>query len=185
MKGMVGMAARVFSVMSRAGISVVLITQSSSEYSISFCVPQKELIRAQKALSEEFYLELKDGVLDPLDIMNNVAIISVVGDGMRTLKGISARFFSALTRGNINIVAIAQGSSERSISAVIANDAATNAVRLCHQMLFNTNQIVEVFIVGVGGVGSALIEQIHRQQAWLKTNISTYVFVGLPIHVRC
>ncbi|SPY94668.1 bifunctional aspartokinase I/homoserine dehydrogenase I [Proteus mirabilis] len=85
--------------------------------------------------------------------MNNVAIISVVGDGMRTLKGISARFFSALTRGNINIVAIAQGSSERSISAVIANDAATNAVRLCHQMLFNTNQIVEVFIVGVGGVG--------------------------------
>ena len=69
MKGMVGMAARVFSVMSRAGISVVLITQSSSEYSISFCVPQKELIRAQKALSDEFYLELKDGVLDPLDIM--------------------------------------------------------------------------------------------------------------------
>lgn len=63
-------------------------------------------------------------VLDPLDIMENVAIISVVGDGMRTLKGISARFFSALTRGNINIVAIAQGSSERSISAVIANDSA-------------------------------------------------------------
>lgn len=168
MKGLVGMAARVFSVMSRAGISVVLITQSSSEYSISFCVPQKELMRAQKALSDEFYLELKDGVLDPLDIMENVAIISVVGDGMRTLKGISARFFSALTRGNINIVAIAQGSSERSISAVIANDSATNAVRLCHQMLFNTNQIVEVFIVGVGGVGNALIEQIHRQQAWLK-----------------
>lgn len=168
MKGMVGMAARVFSVMSRAGISVVLITQSSSEYSISFCVPQKELIRAQKALSDEFYLELKDSVLDPLDIMENVAIISVVGDGMRTLKGISARFFSALTRGNINIVAIAQGSSERSISAVIANDVATNAVRLCHQMLFNTNQIVEVFVIGVGGVGNALIEQIHRQQSWLK-----------------
>ncbi|OAT26180.1 bifunctional aspartate kinase/homoserine dehydrogenase I [Proteus myxofaciens] len=168
MKGMVGMAARVFSVMSRAGISVVLITQSSSEYSISFCVPQKELIRAQKALSDEFYLELKDSVLDPLDIMENVAIISVVGDGMRTLKGISARFFSALTRGNINIVAIAQGSSERSISAVIANDVATNAVRLCHQMLFNTNQIVEVFVIGVGGVGNALIEQIHRQQNWLK-----------------
>ncbi|MDX7018930.1 bifunctional aspartate kinase/homoserine dehydrogenase I, partial [Klebsiella aerogenes] len=84
---------------------------SSSEYSISICVPQKELIRAQKAQSEEFNLELKHGVLDPLDIMNNVAIISVVGDGMRTLKGISARFFSALTRGNINIVAIAQGSS--------------------------------------------------------------------------
>ena len=94
MKGMVGMAARVFAVMSRAGISVVLITQSSSEYSISFCVPQGELQRARRALEEEFYLELKDGVLDPLDVMERLAIISVVGDGMRTLRGISARFFS-------------------------------------------------------------------------------------------
>ncbi|WP_237386830.1 bifunctional aspartate kinase/homoserine dehydrogenase I [Xenorhabdus sp. Sc-CR9] len=168
MKGMVGMAARVFSVMSRKGISVVLITQSSSEYSISFCVPQNELIKAQKALTEEFYLELKDGVLDPIDVMDNLAIISVVGDGMRTQRGISAHFFSALTRANINIIAIAQGSSERSISAVIENNAATTAVRLCHQMLFNTGQVVEVFVIGVGGVGSALIEQIRRQQAWLK-----------------
>ncbi|QTL40471.1 bifunctional aspartate kinase/homoserine dehydrogenase I [Xenorhabdus budapestensis] len=168
MKGMVGMAARVFAVMSRSGISVVLITQSSSEYSISFCVPQKELNRAQKALTEEFYLELKDGVLDPIDVIDNLAIISVVGDGMRTQRGISARFFSALTRANINIIALAQGSSERSISAVIDNDAATTAVRLCHQMLFNTAQMVEVFVVGVGGVGSALIEQIRRQQSWLK-----------------
>ncbi|MDC9596033.1 bifunctional aspartate kinase/homoserine dehydrogenase I [Xenorhabdus anantnagensis] len=168
MKGMVGMAARIFSVMSRKGISVVLITQSSSEYSISFCVPQKELLKAQKALTEEFYLELKDGVLDPIDVIDNLAIISVVGDGMRTQRGISAHFFSALTRANINIIAIAQGSSERSISAVIENDAATTAVRLCHQMLFNTAQVVEVFVVGVGGVGSALIEQIRRQQAWLK-----------------
>ncbi|SFN38913.1 bifunctional aspartate kinase/homoserine dehydrogenase I [Xenorhabdus japonica] len=168
LKGMVGMAARIFSVMSREGISVVLITQSSSEYSISFCVPQKELLKAQKALTGEFYLELKDGILDPIDVMNNLAIISVVGDGMRTQRGISARFFSALTRANINIIAIAQGSSERSISAVIENDAATTAVRLCHQMLFNTAQVVEVFVVGVGGVGSALIEQIRRQQIWLK-----------------
>ncbi|WP_434527186.1 bifunctional aspartate kinase/homoserine dehydrogenase I [Photorhabdus asymbiotica] len=168
MKGMVGMAARVFAVMSRAGISVVLITQSSSEYSISFCVPQRELERARRALSEEFYLELKDGVLDPLDVMENLSIISVVGDGMRTLRGISARFFSALARGNINIVAIAQGSSERSISAVIDNETATTAVRLCHQILFNTDQVIEVFVVGVGGVGSALIEQIRRQQTWLK-----------------
>ncbi|KLU16989.1 MULTISPECIES: bifunctional aspartate kinase/homoserine dehydrogenase I [Xenorhabdus] len=168
MKGMVGMAARIFSVMSRKGISVVLITQSSSEYSISFCVPQKELVKAQKALTEEFYLELKDGVLDPIDVIDNLAIISVVGDGMRTQPGTSARFFSALTRANINIIAIAQGSSERSISAVIENDAATTAVRLCHQMLFNTAQVVEVFVVGVGGVGSALIEQIRRQQTWLK-----------------
>ncbi|CNK28267.1 bifunctional aspartokinase I/homoserine dehydrogenase I [Yersinia pseudotuberculosis] len=168
MKGMVGMAARVFAVMSRSGISVVLITQSSSEYSISFCVPQGELLRARRALEDEFYLELKDGVLDPLDVMEHLAIISVVGDGMRTLRGISARFFSALARANINIIAIAQGSSERSISVVVNNDAVTTGVRVCHQMLFNTDQVIEVFVIGVGGVGGALIEQIYRQQPWLK-----------------
>ncbi|WP_312120768.1 aspartate kinase, partial [Pantoea vagans] len=122
MKGMVGMAARVFAAMSRTGISVVLITQSSSEYSISFCVPQSELARARHVLEEEFYLELKDGLLDPLDIIENLAVISVVGDGILTLRGISATFFSALARANITIVAIAQGSSERSISVVVNND---------------------------------------------------------------
>jgi len=166
---MIGMAARVFAVMSRSGISVVLITQSSSEYSISFCVPQSELQRARKALEDEFYLELKDGLLEPLDVMEKLAVISVVGDGMRTLRGISAKFFSALARANINIVAIAQGSSERSISVVVNNDDATTGVRVSHQMLFNTDQVIEVFLIGVGGVGGALIEQIRRQQAWLKT----------------
>lgn len=168
MKGMVGMAARVFAVMSRSGISVVLITQSSSEYSISFCIPQGELDRAQRALNEEFYLELKDGLLEALDVTEHLAIISVVGDGMRTMRGISAKFFSALARANINIIAIAQGSSERSISVVVSNDSATTAVRVSHQMLFNTDQVIEVFVIGSGGVGGALLEQIHRQQSWLK-----------------
>ncbi|MBK0090855.1 bifunctional aspartate kinase/homoserine dehydrogenase I [Erwinia sp. S59] len=168
MKGMVGMAARVFAAMSRTGISVVLITQSSSEYSISFCVPQSEQARARRVLEEEFYLELKDGLLDPLDVLEQLAVISVVGDGMRTLRGISAKFFSALARANINIVAIAQGSSERSISVVVSNDEVTTGVRVVHQMLFATDQVIEVFVVGVGGVGAALLEQLHRQQAWLK-----------------
>ena len=168
MKGMVGMAARVFAAMSRTGISVVLITQSSSEYSISFCVPQNELARARHVLEEEFYLELKDGLLDALDIIENLAVISVVGDGMRTLRGISAKFFSALARANINIVAIAQGSSERSISVVVNNDDVITGVRVVHQMLFATDQVIEVFVVGVGGVGGALLDQLHRQQAWLK-----------------
>ncbi len=168
MKGMIGMAARVFAAMSRSGISVVLITQSSSEYSISFCVPQSDQGRARRVLEDEFLLELKDGILEPLDVMENLAVISVVGDGMRTLRGISAKFFSALARANINIVAIAQGSSERSISVVVNNDEATTGVRVVHQMLFATDQVIEVFVIGVGGVGAALIEQLHRQQAWLK-----------------
>ena len=101
---------------------------------------------------------MKDGVLDPLDVMERLAIISVVGDGMRTCV-VSPRAFP-LARANINIVAIAQGSSERSISVVVSNDSATTGVRVSHQMLFNTDQVIEVFVIGVGGVGGALIEQI-------------------------
>ncbi|RXK32884.1 hypothetical protein BBD39_02690 [Arsenophonus endosymbiont of Bemisia tabaci Asia II 3] len=96
MKGMVGMAARIFSTMSYKGISIVLITHSSSEYSISFCLHQDQLAEAYKALTEEFYFELKEGLLSSLDIIEQLAIISVVGDGMRTFKGISARFFFCL-----------------------------------------------------------------------------------------
>ncbi|MGL4958319.1 MAG: bifunctional aspartate kinase/homoserine dehydrogenase I [Plesiomonas sp.] len=177
MKGMVGMAARVFSVMSRAGISVVLITQSSSEYSISFCVPQSELAKAQRALTDEFYLELKNGLLEPLDVQEKLAVVSVVGDGMRTARGISARFFTALAQANINIVAIAQGSSERSISAVIADEKVTEAVRSCHEALFSSRQVIDVFVIGVGGVGGALVEQIRRQQPRLLAQSNTQLRV--------
>lgn len=168
MKGMIGMAARVFSAMSRANISVVLITQSSSEYSISFCVPQSEIRLACDTLTEEFYLEIKNNLLEPFDVIKNLSIISVVGDGMRMQRGISSTFFSALSQANINIIAIAQGSSERSISAVIDNSMAIMGVRVVHQMLFDTELIYEIFIIGCGGVGSALIEQIKRQQQRLK-----------------
>ena len=168
MKGMVGMAARVFSVMSRAGIPIVMITQSSSEYSISFCIPQADVREALLVLGDEFYLELKEGLLEPLDVIKQLAIISVVGDKMKTQKGLSARFFTALAKANINIVAIAQGSSERSISAVVNNDVATTAVRACHQALFEASPEIDLFILGAGGVGGALVDQIRRQQPWLK-----------------
>ena len=185
LKGMVGMSARVFSAMSYAGISVVLITQSSSEYSISFCVPHAELYRAEEALSDEFYLELKDGLLEPIEVIERLAIISVVGDGMRTLRGLSANFFAALARANINIVAIAQGSSERSISVVVDNDVAVMGVRVAHQMLFGTDQILDVFVIGVGGVGGALLDQIARQQVWLKNKQIDLKVCGLINSKHC
>ncbi|MCR3755415.1 MAG: fused aspartate kinase/homoserine dehydrogenase 1 [Sodalis sp. Psp] len=168
MKGVIGMVARVFAAVSRTGSSVMLITQSSSEYSISFCIPQHELSGARKALEEEFYLELKDGLLEPLDIMSQLAIISMVGDSMRTQRGLSAKLFAALARANINIIAIVQGSSERSISVVVDNDSIATGVRVAHQMLFNTDQVIEVFIIGAGSIGSTLIEQIRRQHLCLK-----------------
>ena len=167
MQGMVGMAARVFSTMSKAGISVILITQSSSEYSISFCVPAKSTELALEVLNSEFAHELQTGDLDPVDVTRELSIISVVGDGMRSAKGIAARFFSSLAQANISIVAIAQGSSERSISAVVPMNKAIEAVKATHQGLFNNKKSIDVFLVGVGGVGGALIEQIKRQKEFL------------------
>ncbi|MDH2924129.1 aspartate kinase [Nicoletella semolina] len=167
MQGMVGMAARIFSTISNAGISVILITQSSSEYSISFCLPIKLASKALQVLNSEFAVELKDNSLDPIEVIKDLSIVSVVGDGMRTAKGIAARFFSALAQANISIVAIAQGSSERSISAVVPMNKAIEAVKATHQTLFNNKRVVDVFLVGVGGVGGELIEQIKQQKAFL------------------
>ncbi len=167
MKGMVGMAAKVFTAMSSAAVSVVLITQSSSEYSISFCIAAKDKQSALQALEDTFELELKNGLLEPIEFVNDVAIVSLVGDAMRTAKGVASLFFQSLTQVNINVVAIAQGSSERSISAVISRERVLEAVKACHENLFHSNNYLDVFIVGVGGVGGALIEQIKRQQTTL------------------
>lgn len=167
MKGMVGMASRVFGAMSSAGVSIVLITQSSSEYSISFCIEAEDKAIAEQALSETFELELKDGLLEPVEFINDVAIVTLVGDGMRTSRGVASQFFSSLAEVNVNIVAIAQGSSERAISAVIPEDKISEAIKACHENLFNSKHFLDVFVVGVGGVGGELVDQIGRQQAKL------------------
>lgn len=167
MKGMVGMASRVFGAMSSAGVSIVLITQSSSEYSISFCIEAEDKVRAQQALRDSFELELKDGLLEPVEFIDHVAIVTLVGDGMRTSRGVASQFFSSLAEVNVNIVAIAQGSSERAISAVIPEDKISEAIKACHENLFNSKHFLDVFIVGVGGVGGELVDQIQRQQAKL------------------
>ncbi len=167
MKGMVGMASRVFGAMSSAGVSIVLITQSSSEYSISFCIEAEDKAKAQQTLAESFELELKDGLLEPVEFIDDVAIVTLVGDGMRTSRGVASRFFSSLAEVNVNIVAIAQGSSERAISAVIPEDKISEAIKACHMNLFNSKHFLDVFVVGIGGVGGELVDQIERQQVKL------------------
>ncbi|MCX8789413.1 bifunctional aspartate kinase/homoserine dehydrogenase I [Vibrio parahaemolyticus] len=167
MKGMVGMASRVFGAMSSAGVSIVLITQSSSEYSISFCIEADDKLKAQQVLADAFELELKDGLLEPVDFIDDVSIVTLVGDGMRTSRGVASRFFSSLAEVNVNIVAIAQGSSERAISAVIPEDKISEAIKACHENLFNSKYFLDVFVVGVGGVGGELVDQIQRQQSKL------------------
>ncbi|MBR9726673.1 bifunctional aspartate kinase/homoserine dehydrogenase I [Shewanella intestini] len=168
MKGMVGMASRVLEAISRSGISVSLITQSSSEYSISFCVATADANKAKWALEQEFELEIKSDLLEPIELRAGLAIVSLIGDGMKTHKGAAAKFFSALAQASVNIVAIAQGSSERSISTVVRQSKIKHAISACHQAFFDVQQYLDVFLVGAGNVGSGLLEQIHQQHAILK-----------------
>lgn len=167
MKGIVGMAGRICATVSRAGVSIILITQSSSEYSLSFCIYSRDTKNAVDALTEEFALEFKDKLLEPIDLIEHRAIISLVGDGMKKAKGVAARFLTALSEASINITAIAQGSSERSISVVVSEKKAQEAVIACHQSFFGSEQYIDMFLIGCGGVGGALVDQVYRQQARL------------------
>jgi len=177
MKGMVGMASRVFATMSRENISIVLISQSSSEYCISFCIHSADEKRARESLSEEFELELLNGLLEPLLLKNELSIVSLVGDGMHHQQGMAAKFFSSLAQARVNVIAIAQDSSERSISVVIEKRKCTDAMKISHQNFFSHKQSIDVFLVGCGVVGSELIAQIARQQPKLKEqNISVKVY---------
>lgn len=167
LKGVVGMASRIFSAMAKSQISLNLITQSSSEYSISFCVSKLSLKAAKSALEQEFALELQTGLLRPLTILEDMAIVSLVGDGMRQHRGVAAKFFASLAQARVNVVAIAQDSSERSISAVVEQSACRNAVKVCHENFFSQVPSIDVFLVGCGVVGQELLQQFQRQQAFL------------------
>jgi len=144
MRGRTGMASRIFAAVSRASISILLITQSSSEYTISFCIRDAEADRAVDALKGEFDLEIRDGVVNPVEVHKNCAIVSIVGDNMIKKRGVASRFFAALASQDVNILAIAQGSSERCISCVIRGEYGDTAVRATHRFFFNTAQSIEV-----------------------------------------
>lgn len=179
MKGMVGMASRVFATMSRENISLVLISQSSSEYCISFCIHSIDAIVAEQSLKQEFELELLNGLLEPISLVNNLSIVSLVGDGMHQQRGVAAKFFSSLAQARVNVVAIAQDSSERSISVVIEQRKCTDALKVSHQNFFSHSPTIDVFLVGCGVVGSELISQIAKQQESLKAQHIDLKIYGL------
>ena len=161
MKGRKGMAARIFSAVGNAGISVLLITQSSSEYTISFCVRKANGTKAVDVLKNEFALEISTKILNPIGIKEDCAIVSIIGDAMKEKRGIAGTFFDSLASRDINVLAIAQGSSERSISAVISGSDGDMAVRVVHQFFFNVVQSIQVFAFGYGTIGGTLIDQIR------------------------
>ena len=177
MKGMVGMASRVFATMSRENISLILISQSSSEYCISFCIYSADSDKAEQSLQEEFELELLNGLLEPLSLTHELSIVSLVGDGMHHQQGVAAKFFGSLAQARVNVVAIAQDSPERSISVVIESRKCTDAMKVSHQNFFSHKPTIDVFLVGCGVVGSELLAQIARQQEKLiADNIALKVY---------
>ena len=145
MKGKTGTASRIFAAVSRAGCSMLLITQSSSEYTISFCVKEDCADLVKETLSAEFDLEIREKIINPIDVHKDCAIVSIVGDRMKQRRGVASTFFDALASRDINILAIAQGASERSISAVINKEDGDTAVRIAHSFFFNTAQTIQVF----------------------------------------
>lgn len=167
MKDKHGIAARIFAAVSRASISMLLITQSSSEYTISFCIRQSKANAVRNLLNTEFQYEIRTGDINSVEVQDDCAIVSIVGDGMKKKRGVAGTFFDALASRDINILAIAQGSSERSISVVVNGIDAETAVRISHRFFFNTAQTIEVFAFGAGTIGGCLLDQIRDRQSRL------------------
>ncbi len=165
MTGVPGVAARIFQAMAAANISVILITQGSSECSISFSVAEAEVRKAMEALQSTFVAELAAGMLDPIQQRNGHAILSIVGDGMKHRLGVAGTFFGALAAVGVNIVAIAQGSSERNISVVIREGDEARALRQVHAAFFRSLPQLQLVVWGKGNVGFKLLRAIAIHQA--------------------
>ena len=180
MLGVPGIAARTFSALQQAGISVTLISQASSEHSICLCVPAERGADARAALEKAFALELSRRELEGMDVQRGMATLAVVGLGMAGSPGIASRMFTSLSKAGVNIVAIAQGSSELNISVVIAEPDAEVAARAVHDE-FQLDKIgggglrqedrLDVVLLGVGLIGRELLRMLPRVRRRVKPTI--------------
>ncbi|MDR2746360.1 MAG: bifunctional aspartate kinase/homoserine dehydrogenase I [Treponema sp.] len=165
MVGVAGFSSRLFGAMARGGINIILITQSSSEYSICFAVLPQDAPAARKAIEDEFYREINSAAIECPVSEEGLSIIAVVGAGMKRSSGISGKFFYSLGRNGVNVVAIAQGSSELNISAVVARQDEAKALNAVHEAFFlSTVRSVNLFLAGLGLIGGTLVDQIARQK---------------------
>lgn len=172
MVGIPGFSKRLFDALSRAQINVILITQSSSEHSICVAIEDKYSRLAKEVVDREFEYEINVERIEPLKVEKGFSILALVGDNMKAHTGVSGRMFSTLGRGGINIHAIAQGSSERNISAIINSADVQKAVNTLHEEFFSDgSKQINVFLTGTGTVGSRLIEQIRQQHSYLLENM--------------
>jgi aspartokinase/homoserine dehydrogenase 1 len=166
MVGVAGFSARVFGALARKGISVIMISQSSSEYSICFAVLPEDTQAAENALKDEFAHETRSGSIEKPAVEKELSIIAVVGSAMKSTTGVSGKVFHALGRNGINVIAIAQGSSETNISAVISRQDESKALNAIHDAFFLAGQrSVNLFLIGTGLIAGTLLDQIssHRE----------------------
>ncbi len=173
MVGVPGISKRLFGALAQNNVNVKFITQASSEHSICFAVDLGDAEISKKAVDQVFEYEILQHKINPVVVENDLAIIALVGDNMKSHQGISGKMFSSLGNNNVNIRAIAQGSTEKNISAVIAKKDVKKALNSLHAAFFE-NQVrqINLFIAGVGNVGSKLLDQISRQQNFLREKLN-------------
>ena len=171
MIGIAGFSKRLFEALSDKDINVIMITQASSEHSICIGVKEEESILAKKAIDEKFAFEISQNKVSPARIEMEMVNIAVVGEKMKDHQGISGKLFSSLGANNINIRAIAQGASERNISLIIDKKNVVKAINTLHESFFEAQvKEINLFITGIGNVGSKLLEQIEKQTNYLILN---------------
>jgi bifunctional aspartokinase / homoserine dehydrogenase 1 len=178
MVGIPGFSKRLFEALSNEKINVILITQGSSEHSICVGIDENNINKAKESVDNAFDHEIKTGKVEPLFIEKDLAIIALVGDNMKSHPGISGKMFGALGRNGVNVRAIAQGSSERNISTVVALADVKKAINILHEEFFETTyKQLNLFITGVGNVGSRLLAQLKQQKVYLQDHLRLQVTV--------
>lgn len=173
MVGVAGISARLFGALSQSKVNVILITQGSSEHTISFAVKPADAIIAKKAIEDTFDLEIKAHLIEKVRVEDKLSIVAVIGENMRNTPGVSGRLFQAFGKNGISAVATAQGSSELNISVVIHRENLNKALNALHQSFFlSDTKTLNVFMIGVGLIGSTLLKQIEKQAVHLKRSRS-------------
>jgi aspartokinase/homoserine dehydrogenase 1 len=163
MIGVPGTAHRLFGALRDSGISVILISQGSSEHSICFAIPEAQAVRAEEAVRRAFDAELRDGQIQQVEVALGMSILAVVGDGMAGAHGVAAKVFNSLGDAAISVRAIAQGASERNISVVVDGKGAAKALRAVHAAFYLSPNTLSIGLIGPGTVGRVLLAQIATQ----------------------
>ncbi len=181
MVGIPGYSSRLFDTLTKNNVNIILITQASSVHTMCIAIDQADAAKAKKATDELFAYEISLGKVDPLRVETGYSIISLVGDDMKNQSGASGRMFEALGREGINIRAIAQGSSEKNVSAVVQTEYVNDAIRAIHKEFFGSNtKRINLFIAGYGTVGKALVNIIATQREFIaRTQGKELVICGL------